>query len=258
MGKILVIPDAERLEEWIGFAKEHDLGFEVNEFFAPNLQNDPEKREELIARYRSCELPKPLTMHGSFHDVLIFSEDEEIRKVSGKRVEESIAVARELGATAVVFHTNLNPALITSESYRQHWIDRNYEFWSGMCGKYPDVTICLENMFDTGPEELAELCKKMQGISNFGVTFDYAHAALYGGDSAKWAEMLEPYIRHVHINDNDGRNDLHLAVGSGVLDWNKFEELRQRYFADATVLIETAVLEEQIKSLEFLHIKGNV
>ncbi len=258
MGKYMIIPDRNRMEKSLELARQYGLGFEADDFFEPSVLQSPECKEEILAVYRACELPKPLTIHGSFHDVLIFSEDEEIRKVSGKRVEESIAVARELGATAVVFHTNLNPALITSESYRQHWIDRNHEFWRGMCGKYPDVTICLENMFDTGPEELSELCKKMQGISNFGVTFDYAHAALYGGDSAKWAEMLAPYIRHVHINDNDGRNDLHLAVGSGVLDWNKFEDLRQRYFADATVLIETAVLEEQVKSLEFLHIKGNV
>ena len=257
MGKILVIPDAERLEEWIGFAKEHDLGFEVNEFFAPNLQNDPEKREELIARYRSCELPKPLTMHGSFHDVLIFSEDDEIRRISEKRVEDSIVTACRIGAEAVVFHTNINPA-INAESYRNRWVLYNCNFWTRMCEKYPDIQIYLENMFEHTPILLKDLCVRMEGVPNFGVTLDYAHASLFGDDAEVWVKELAPYIRHVHINDHDGINDLHLAVGAGVLNWEDFKELRQRYFADATVLIETADLEAQRESLKYLCEKGMI
>ena len=227
------------------------MGFEVNDFFAPNLLNDAEKREELIARYQSCELPKPLTMHGSFHDVLIFSEDDEIRKISEKRVEDSIVTAQRIGAEAVIFHTNINPAL-NAESYRGRWVLSNYEFFKRMCGKYPDIQIYLENMFEHTPILLKDLCIKMEGVSNFGVTLDYAHATLFGDDAEAWVKELAPYIRHVHINDHDGVNDLHLAVGTGVLNWEEFKELQQRFFADATVLIETADLEAQRESLAYL------
>mgnify|MGYP003295004436 CR=1 FL=1 len=80
MGKYLIIPDMERLEESICLAKEYDLGFEVNDFFEPNLQKEPERKEILIQRYTECERREPFTMHGCFHDVLIFSEDDEIRQ----------------------------------------------------------------------------------------------------------------------------------------------------------------------------------
>ena len=50
----------------------------------------------------------------------------------------------------------------------------------------------------------------------------------------------------------DGIEDLHLAVGSGVIDWLEFAKLREMYFPEATVLIETTPIEYQKKSLKYL------
>ncbi len=255
MGKYLIIPDIERLEESFELAKEYDLGFEVNDFYMPALQREPERKAAMLAKYKENALPQLLTMHGNFHDVLVFSEDDEIRRISEKRAEESICTARELGAGAVIFHSNINPAL-TGEAYRQRWVEANLIFWGRMCEKYPDINIYLENMFDRRPDELKELCDRMQGVSNFGIAFDYAHASLYGTDIEYWAKSLSVYIRHVHINDNDGENDLHFAVGEGVIDWKQFEELQKNYFKDATILIETNETDAQRKSLEYMCMKS--
>ena len=65
MGKYLIIPDMERLEESICLAKEYDLGFEVNDFFEPNLQKEPERKEILIQRYTECERREPFTMQSA-------------------------------------------------------------------------------------------------------------------------------------------------------------------------------------------------
>ncbi len=257
MGKYLIIPDMERLEESICLAKEYDLGFEVNDFFEPNLQKEPERKEILIQRYTECERREPFTMHGCFHDVLIFSEDDEIRQISEKRAEDSIVTAQRIGAKAVIFHTNINPAL-NAQAYRERWIFCNYHFWMRMCERYPSMNIYLENMFEHTPVLLKELCEKMQDVPNFGVTLDYAHASLFGDDTEVWARELSPYIRHVHINDHDGVNDLHLAVGTGVIDWKAFLEFRAKYFPEATVLIETSDLQAQRESLKYLCEKGMI
>ena len=67
---------------------------------------------------------------------------------------------------------------------------------------------------------------------------------------------MGPYIRHVHINDNDGRRDLHLPVGDGDTDWEKFLVYYDRYMKDVPVLIENTGVEAQRRSLMFLREKG--
>ena len=67
-----------------------------------------------------------------------------------------------------------------------------------------------------------------------------------------WVQTLAPYVKHLHINDNDFRQDLHLAVGDGKIDWVKFKNYYENYFPEATVLIEVNGMEKIRKSLDFL------
>ena len=100
---------------------------------------------------------------------------------------------------------------------------------------------------------LAELAKRLADVPNFGVCLDYAHAIVFGSDINSWVKELSPYIKHMHINDNDLKNDLHLAVGDGKIDWQAFRQSYDSclYRAD-TVLIETSSLENQQRSAEYL------
>ena len=117
-----------------------------------------------------------------------------------------------------------------------------------------DINIYIENMFDDTPELISRLGEGMMGIANFGLCFDYAHAQVFGNpeEIGTWVKMLSPYVKHIHINDNDLKKDLHLAVGDGCIDWQEFKHYYEEYFYDATVLIEVNGIEKIKKSLEFL------
>lgn len=118
---------------------------------------------------------------------------------------------------------------------------------------YPQLNIYLENMCDSSPKMLADLAKSLCHHKNFGVCFDYAHASGFGRcDIGQWVTELAPYVKHLHINDNDLESDLHLAVGDGKIDWQRFKEYYFKYFSDKTVLIETSYLETQRRSAEYL------
>jgi endonuclease IV len=56
----------------------------------------------------------------------------------------------------------------------------------------------------------------------------------------------------MHINDNDFREDLHQSVGDGSIDWKQFDKEMCARRPDASILIETAGIEQQRKSLEFM------
>ena len=84
-------------------------------------------------------------------------------------------------------------------------------------------------MFDEAPDVLRGLAEEMADYRNFGVCLDYAHAVISGTKTEVWMKELAPYIKHMHINDNDLKNDLHQAIGTGTIDWKKFSEEMEKY-----------------------------
>lgn len=256
MSRFLIIPQIDALDESLKLAEKYGFGFEYNDFFIPDIMDDKRLTDEIIARYKGHELPDYCTMHGAFFDVLIFSDDRKIREISEQRIQTSLNTAREMGVRGVVFHTNYTPCL-TADFYVNHWIERNEKFWRKIACEYSDIEIYMENMFDSSPYMLCELAKRLSDIKNFGVCLDYAHAVIFGSDIDGWVKTLAPYVKHMHINDNDLKNDLHLAAGDGKIDWKHFKENFERYLsASKSVLIETSAIEKQQRSAEFLSKMG--
>lgn len=251
MNNYLIIPQIEDIEEYLSLSKEYNLGFEFDDFFTPKMLSDDKKCEERIARYKSYVLPDILTLHGDFFDVLVFSADEEIVATSIKRIYQSMEAAKKIGAKKVIFHSNINSA-IHADYYLINWLESNERVFREACGKYPGITVLVENMFDWTSDPLVRLAKRMGDISNFGICLDYAHAFLSKENVNDWCQKLSPYIKHVHINDNDGIRDLHLPVGAGKIDWNEFGKNKELYFHDSSILIEVNGLENIKKSIEFV------
>lgn len=255
MKQFLIIPDRKNLEESIQLANEYALGYEYNEFFLPEILDDEEKTKEIIKTYKNSILPEYCTLHGAFFDVIPFSMDAKIREVSELRIEQSINIAREIGAKAVVFHTNYNPFLNT-EKYIEEWVIENAKIWSDILERHADINIYLENMFDTSPVILEKLSKELCKYPNYGVCLDYAHAALSKVSPETWAERLGKYVKHVHINDNDFISDLHLPWGDGKIDRQRFYQAYEEHLNGATILIEMSTMEKKLRSLKVLKAEG--
>jgi sugar phosphate isomerase/epimerase len=251
MGRFLVVSKLEQLEKHRDISREYDVGFEVNDFFEPDVLDNPQRIAQIVAAYAEEGLPEGSTMHGAFLDVVVFSQDRFIREIAMKRMRQSVEVAKKIGAQAVVFHTNSNPMLSCRE-YDDRVVDMTANFLEELLKSQPDIHIYLENMFDHTPDILKRISDRLSGYSNYGVCFDYAHASIYGVAMEQWVETLAEYVRHIHINDNDLQSDLHLAVGDGKLDWKAFETYYQKFFSKCSVLIETNSVENQRRSLEYL------
>lgn len=252
--KLLIIPDREHMESSLLFAEKYGCGFEYNDFFLPDILDDEKECEAIIDFYRQQKsMPDYCTCHGAFFDVTVFSDDRRILEVSDFRVEQSLQIAEKVGAKAVVFHTNYMPNFLL-ESYRDAWVLKNARYWGEKLKKYPDLNIYMENMFDTDYELLQRLAERLSDYKNFGVCLDYAHACVFGDEKKidAWVKALGPYVKHLHINDNDFCSDLHLALGTGSIDWKLFQTHYREYLSDATVLIETRGEENIRRSLEFL------
>ncbi|MDO4543581.1 MAG: TIM barrel protein [Clostridia bacterium] len=252
MERLYIIPARDRIEESLSLEMEYGAAFEYNDFCQPTLVDDPVWLENTLAFYEGLKRNRQNDMlHGAFLDITIHSDDPCILRVSAMRVRQSMDIALRLGVRGVVFHTNFI-ANFRNEGYRQGWLQKNAAFWSELLREYPSLDIYIENMFDAEPELLVLLAERMKHEERFGVCFDYAHAAISPTPLQVWVEALAPFVKHVHINDNDRISDLHEQVGSGCIDWAEFNLLMRKHKIGASVLIESPNPESQRKSLEYL------
>lgn len=268
MKRLYCIPNWKQIEEYVKFSKEYDAAFEYNDFYNPELLEHEKDVKRLICDYKGLGRDTSMdTLHGVFLDITISSSDKRIREASFYRVRQSMEIAQELGVKAVIFHTNFIPNF-HAESYEQDWVYRNETYWRKILETYPGVEIYMENMFDETPRLLSFLAERMKDEPRFGVCFDIAHANLSGLAQDSWRQALAPYIRHLHINDNEGHEDSHKAVGEGSILWEDYQELIKETAHVPSVLIEVNGMEALKKSVSYMekkemypfdvHMEGNL
>lgn len=250
--KLYIIPDSDNIHKSVELSERWGLNFEYNDFFDPAVLDDnlELKRRIELYKYLGRERGRD-TLHGVFYDMCVNSSDNRIASVTRDRMRSSMEVASILGCKGVIFHTNLIPGFEVP-FYLDGWLEKNAQFYKKLLSEYPDVEIYLENMFDYKPEMLIRMCEAMKDEERFGICLDIAHAYISKTPLEDWIDALAPYICHFHINDNDGINDLHAAVGDGVIDWEKTTGLIEQVNQDASVLIEVKGIDSQIASLEYL------
>ena len=251
MGRLMIVSKADRLDEYMEIARQFDVCFEINDFYETAVLDNSVAKEQLIEQYKAVGIPEGSTLHGAFFDIVVFSQDERIRDVSRLRMKQSMEVARELEVTGVVFHTNFNP-MLSSEEYDDNVVEQTTAYLEELLKQYREQHIYLENMFDSSPRILARISERLIRYDNYGVCLDYAHSSISQTPMSDWGEGLAPYLKHVHINDNDLKRDLHLAVGTGQIDWNQFAKYYRTYFDQCSVLVENTLPETQIQSIRYL------
>ena len=256
MKRLYLIPDRQNLRESMQLAKENEASFEYNDFFMGAVLDDKKKQLEIIDEYAKVRSDFSTdTMHGAFLDVTVHSTDARIREVSELRVRQSMDIAKEMGLYGVVFHTNRLQGFRETE-YLKNWQKANECFFRRICEEYSNQQIFMENMFDEAPDVLQEFAERMTDVDNFGICLDYAHAIVSDTEAVDWMRMLSPAVKHMHINDNDLKNDLHLPVGMGQIDWKQFAEEMEISHIESSVLVEVTGVEKQKVSIKYMKENG--
>lgn len=245
----LIIPDYNNLEQSVELAKEYNAGFEYNDFFNPLVYSDEEEVKRRIHIYKQPDRDRSRdTLHGVFIDMAAASKDSYIRKYSRERMEQSLAIATELGVKGVVFHSGLIGELQLS-SYIKDWADEQEVFIRKVLEKYPATEIYMENTFEKSPVALLQLKERLIDENRFRLCLDYGHACLSPTPIKEWIVKMAPFIGHMHVNDNDMHVDLHLVPGEGMIDFTECKRLLEENQINASILLEITGVEKQKRAL---------
>ena len=184
-------------------------GIEVQAFYDPAVAEEQEQIEQ--HKRVVAGIPR-VSLHGPFGDLCAGSFDAMVRQVARHRFEQAYAIAGQIGATDVILHHGYVPGT----SQPDNWLRRFADFWADFSeGKSPRVKYHLENMLERGPEVMVDLLSTIEQ-DNVDACLDVGHAFCNSTTAVtRWVEALGDLIGYVHLHDNNGEGDEHLALGEG-------------------------------------------
>jgi sugar phosphate isomerase/epimerase len=168
----------------------------------------------------------------------IESPFESIRKAAVSELVRCAEVFGEVGAKWM----NIHPGRYTPMHPRSFFVERDLLSLREICQACcpTGVGIMVENIpgdFNT-VHELGELLDPMPEL---GLHLDIGHCNLDVPENTSDA-LVRCYgerIKHVHIHDNKGgREDLHLPLGAGTMDWRQHIRVLKQSGYDGTITLE--------------------
>lgn len=179
-----------------------------------------------------------VSMHAPFGGARELSEpDARARDAAVSAMLGAAATLRRLGGTILVVHPSDVPRDRANPVERlQHTADALARVTDGC--RALGIRVALEtplpHLIGGHPAEFARLLDAAGG--DLGVCLDTGHAHL-GHHLAGFLDVIGHRLLHVHVHDNHGKADDHLAPGEGSVNWEAvFSGLREARYQGCLML----------------------
>jgi sugar phosphate isomerase/epimerase len=168
---------------------------------------------------------------------------ESIRAASVREMLDSLDVAAELNPLKVVVH----PAYITGLGMFVFDTAKEYAMESLRAiverADRLGLALCLENMFPktnslVEPDDFAQVFDRFPSLK---LTLDAGHAHIGSKNAKRMLEFVTRFpdrLAHIHASDNFGKEDNHLPLGAGTVDFWKFVKALKQIGYSGTVTFE--------------------
>ena len=194
-----------------------------------------------------------VTLHAPFMDLSAGSSDPEIREITRYRFNQLLSLIPVFRPHSVVFHTGYDQRRYWP--IWDTWVENSIETWTmiGETLRQSDTRLMLENVYENAPEEILVFFKKLMPLG-VGFCLDTGHHCVFSEYSlATWLNVLGPFIGQLHLHDNSGNNDDHLALGEGKVDFKfLFEFMAKCGITPSVITLEPHREEDLWPSLEYL------
>ncbi|MBI4794813.1 MAG: sugar phosphate isomerase/epimerase [Deltaproteobacteria bacterium] len=158
-----------------------------------------------------------LTLHAPFQDLLPGALDEMILYSSRRRLGQAFRLLPVFKPVTIVCHLGYDAKFYQWE--RRDWLARSAATWKefSALATAHGVTVMVENVYETDPDLFVQLLT-LVNAPNLQVCLDVGHLQAFGGgDFERWLNTLWPLIGQLHLHDNRGDQDTHLALGRGTV-----------------------------------------
>ncbi len=199
-----------------------------------------------------------VTLHSTFYDINLASFNSSLKQANLECYKKYLDLGADLGAEILVVHAGYlhrdaagEPSL--RQLARQTLLDNLRQL-----GDYAEVkglTIGLENsppnknmLMIPGWQEHLNILQELNH-PRVKALFDMAHAYLHGLDLQEYYQRIKPWLMEIHAHNNDGREDQHLSMSRGKIDYRAFFRKTR---PEVPIIMEIRNFDEAIESLEWI------
>ncbi len=209
------LPLGELLETYRPLVAAYPLNLEIGIDHRALDQLD----QDSIAEAAGLLEGRRITAHLPFMDLVPGSEDPTVAAAALRRLEQAADWALALGAVQVVCHLGFHQWLHPDRpAFARRLADNLGPLLERLAER--DCALMLENTFEPDPEPLVRCRNLLSPFGEVGYCLDVGHALCFSTTPLKrWWAALAPHLGELHLHDNDGSGDHHLACGQGAVDW---------------------------------------
>jgi sugar phosphate isomerase/epimerase len=245
------IPYRMLAENYLPLALEHGLNLEIG-MDARSLdaygRGHMRKTAGLLKKAEAL-----VTLHAPFLDLSPGSPDPFAAAATKRRLSLFLSRAPLFNPLAVVYHTGWNRMFYGADE--PAWHGRAVEttrWFHDTLRRETDAVLAIENVFERTPRVLVNLFGALDR-ERAGFCLDTGHVPAFSKTSlGDWLAALGDRLVELHIHDNRGWEDEHLAAGSGVADWNLLFAWLRESGRSPILTCEAQTVAGVWESLEFL------
>ena len=193
------------------------------------------------------------TLHAPYLDLSPGSLDSAIRSLTKRRFQQILDVVPIFQPKTVVFHTGYDHQRYWG--LKEMWIEKSLELWIWLSENIRKEAslLMLENVYEQSPQEFLDIYERLRD-QHVGFCLDTGHMAAFSReDLSTWLQFLGEHIQQLHLHDNLGNQDDHMALGEGEIDFELlFKYLKGRKSDPPLVTIEPHREKDVWPSLEYL------
>lgn len=223
-----------------GDVSPYGMGVEIQDF--ANLSGMRGAKEDNLKFWHDFlgAFHPPLAFHAPFIDLHPGSDETDEREYAYKRMSESMDLAEDLGAELIVVHSCWPPP--SAKKYG-NWDNLHYigEHLASLGERAAEkgLLITVENIYEPNPGMLRDIVSEID-MPSVKLCLDTGHVNIKSDiQVAEWLDEYGSLLAYIHLNDNNGKKDRHMALGEGGIDFEPFFGRLRKMKYTGIICVET-------------------
>ena len=243
--------DGDLLDLFIDNKLQPEIGLEGNSLWELNI-DDFRKIAEIFQKNNL-----PCTLHAPFSDLSPGGFDKRVLEVTREKLTRAFNLLPLFRPQAIVCHLGFDENKHRGKFDR--WLATALETWQQLLeiADRHNTRVMLENTYETSPEVHKILFERLN-TPNLGFCMDTGHLTAFAHTGWQpWLAELSPWLGQLHLHDNDGAGDNHIALGRGIFNFQElFSFLRNNQLLPPLLTLEPHTIKDLRQSLAFIKKTG--
>ena len=207
--------DGDLLDLFITNRLQPEIGFEGNSLWELKVDDFKKIADIFRANGLAC------TLHAPFFDLSPGGFDKRVVEITRDKLGRAFNLLQVFRPQSIVCHLGFEENKHRGKF--DSWLATALETWRQLleiADQY-NTRVMFENTYETSPEVHKILFEQLDA-PNLGFCMDTGHLTAFAHTSWQpWLAELSPWLGQLHLHDNDGAGDNHLALGLGIFDFRE-------------------------------------